>query len=38
MNELNIKQLEIEEVSSKNIYFSIIESLLYVTGESLKVT
>ena len=36
MNELNIKQLEIEEVSSKNIYFSIIESLLYVTGESLK--
>ena len=36
MSEFNIKQLEIEEVSAKNIYFSIIESLLYVTGESLK--
>ena len=36
MNEFNIKQLEIEEVSTKNIYFSIIESLLFVTGESLK--
>ena len=38
MNEFNVKQLEIEEVSTKNIYFSIIESLLYVTGESLKLT
>lgn len=38
MNELNIKQLEIEEVSTKNIYFSIIESLLFVTGESLKLS
>jgi segregation and condensation protein B len=38
MSEFNIKQLEIEEVSAKNIYFSIIESLLYVTGESLKLT
>ena len=38
MNELNVKQLEIEEVSTKNIYFSIIESLLYVTGESLKLS
>jgi segregation and condensation protein B len=38
MSELNIKQLEIEEVSTKNIYFSIIESLLFVTGESLKLT
>jgi len=38
MNEFNIKQLEIEEVSTKNIYFSIIESLLFVTGESLKLT
>ncbi len=37
MNDFNIKQLEIEEVSTKNIYFSIIESLLFVTGESLKV-
>ena len=38
MNELNIKQLEIEEVSTKNIYFSIIESLLFVTGEALSLT
>src|SRR5665647_350483 len=38
MNECNIKELEIEEISSKNIYFSIIESLLFVTGESLKLT
>ena len=38
MSELNIKQLEIEEVSTKNIYFSIIESLLFVTGEALKLT
>ena len=38
MNEFNIKQLDIEEVSTKNIYFSIIESLLFVTGESLKLT
>lgn len=38
MSELNIKQLEIEEVSTKNIYFSIIESLLFVTGESLKLS
>lgn len=38
MNELNVKQLEIEEVSTKNIYFSIIESLLYVTGEPLKLS
>lgn len=36
MNEFNIKQLEIEEISTKNIYFSIIESLLFVTGDSLK--
>ncbi|MBW9144164.1 segregation/condensation protein B [Clostridium sp. CM028] len=38
MNEFNTKQLEIEEVSTKNIYFSIIESLLFVAGESLKLT
>lgn len=36
MNEFNIKQLDIEEVSTKKIYFSIIESLLFVTGDSLK--
>lgn len=38
MKEINIKQIEIEEVSTKNRYFSIIESLLFVTGESLKLT
>ena len=38
MNEFNIKKLEIEEISTKNIYFSIIESLLFVTGDSLKLT
>ncbi|WP_291634717.1 SMC-Scp complex subunit ScpB [Clostridium sp.] len=38
MNEINIKKLEIEDGSTKNIYFSIIESLLFVTGESLKLT
>ena len=36
MKEFNIKQLDIEEVSTKKIYFSIIESLLFVTGDSLK--
>lgn len=38
MSEFSTKQLEIEEVSTKNIYFSIIESLLFVAGESLKLT
>ena len=38
MNEFKIKQLDIEETSTKNIYFSIIESLLFVAGESLKLT
>lgn len=38
MNEINIKQLEIEPVSTKEKYFSIIESLLFVAGESLKLT
>ena len=36
MSEFNVKQLEIEEVSTRNIYFSIIESLLFVSGEALK--
>jgi len=36
MKEFNINQLHIEEVSTKKIYFSIIESLLFVAGESLK--
>lgn len=38
MNTLNIEQLEFEEISTKGIYFSIIESLLFVTGEPLKLT
>ena len=38
MNEFNTKQLASEESSANNIYFSIIESLLFVTGESLKLT
>ncbi|MFT5872946.1 MAG: segregation and condensation protein B [Clostridium sp.] len=38
MNEININKLKIEDGSTKNIYFSIIESLLFVTGESLKLT
>jgi segregation and condensation protein B len=38
MDGINIKPIDIEEVSSKNIYFSIIESLLFVTGEALKLT
>ena len=38
MNEMEINQFDIEGVSSKNIYFSIIESLLFVTGESLKLS
>lgn len=36
MKEKNINQMEIEQVSSKNIYFSIIESLLFVSGEPLE--
>lgn len=35
MKNRNIDQLELEEVSTKNIYFSIIESLLFVSGEPL---
>jgi len=38
MKELDNKQLNIEEASTKKIYFSIIESLLFVTGESLKLS
>lgn len=33
---MNIDQLEMEEASTKNIYFSIIESLLFVSGEPLE--
>jgi segregation and condensation protein B len=38
MDGINIKPIDIKEVSTKNIYFSIIESLLFVTGEALKLT
>lgn len=37
MKNKNINQLELEEVSTKNIYFSIIESLLFVSGEPLDI-
>lgn len=33
----NIEQLRIDEIENKDKYFSIIESLLFVTGESLRV-
>ncbi len=38
MKEFNIKQLDMDGISPKKIYFSIIESLLFVTGDSLKIT
>ncbi|MBU3189173.1 segregation/condensation protein B [Clostridium bowmanii] len=38
MSEFDIVQKGIEEVSTKKIYFSIIESLLFVTGDSLKLS
>lgn len=37
MKNMNINQIEIEQVSTKNIYFSIIESLLFVSGEPLEI-
>lgn len=37
MKDININQMEIEEASPKNIYFSIIESLLFVSGEPLDI-
>ncbi|WPC40886.1 SMC-Scp complex subunit ScpB [Clostridium sp. JS66] len=37
MKDININQMEIEEASSKNIYFSIIESLLFVSGEPIDI-
>lgn len=37
MKERNINQAEIEEVSTKNVYFSIIESLLFVSGEPIEI-
>ena len=36
VNKSNIKQLASSDISTNNIYYSIIESLLFVTGESLK--
>lgn len=36
MKKVKIDQLEIGEVSNKSKYFSIIESLLFVSGEPLK--
>ncbi|MGH4138042.1 SMC-Scp complex subunit ScpB [Clostridium sp.] len=38
ISEFDIIQKDIEEVSTKKIYFSIIESLLFVTGDSLKLS
>jgi segregation and condensation protein B len=37
MKNEDINQIEIEEASSTSIYFSIIESLLFVSGEPLEV-
>lgn len=36
MDEIRIKPIDSDEGSTKNIYFSIIESLLFVAGEALK--
>ncbi len=37
MKNISINQIEIEEASAKNVYFSIIESLLFVSGEPLEI-
>jgi len=37
MKNYDINQLEIESISSKKVYFSIIESLLFVSGEPLNI-
>lgn len=36
MKKVNINQTEIEQASQKSIYFSIIESILFVSGEPLQ--
>lgn len=36
MKSIDIEQLEFKEVSNKDMYFSIIESLLFAAGEPLK--
>ncbi|GAA0124750.1 SMC-Scp complex subunit ScpB [Clostridium senegalense] len=38
MNNLHKEQLEIEEVSHKKVYFSIIESLLYASGDPISLS
>ncbi|MGL4730364.1 MAG: SMC-Scp complex subunit ScpB [Clostridium sp.] len=38
MSNLDKEQLEIEEVSHKKIYYSIIESLLYVSGDPISLS
>lgn len=38
MSDMDENQLEITEVSKKNVYLSVIESLLFVSGEPLKLT
>jgi segregation and condensation protein B len=37
MKNISINQIEIEEASAKKIYFSIIESLMFVSGEPLEI-
>lgn len=37
MKNVNINQMEIAEASPKSVYFSIIESLLFVSGEPLEI-
>lgn len=37
MKNTNVNQIKIEEFSNKNLYFSVIESLLFVSGEPLKI-
>lgn len=37
MKNTNIDQIKIQELSNRNIYFSIIESLLFASGEPLKI-
>lgn len=38
MSDMDENQLEITEVSKKNVYLSVIESLLFVSGEPLKLS
>lgn len=37
MKNLDINQLEMEEASTKKLYFSVIESVLFVSGEPLSI-